>query len=86
MSVADCFVVRTELVHEYRKFLFSDPGLPKELLPDNWNGTRAMMLFKQYYLLLADPASCFFEQIFKKKTMTLVRKHRHTMQAFIHYS
>ncbi|MBM7840091.1 phenylacetic acid degradation operon negative regulatory protein [Alkalihalobacillus xiaoxiensis] len=66
MSVADCFVVRTELVHEYRKFLFSDPGLPKELLPDNWNGTRAMMLFKQYYLLLADPASCFFEQIFKK--------------------
>lgn len=66
LTDADCFVVRTELVHEYRKFLFSDPGLPKELLPENWNGSKAMRLFKQYYLLLAAPASHFFEQVFKE--------------------
>ncbi|WP_078394011.1 phenylacetic acid degradation operon negative regulatory protein PaaX [Shouchella patagoniensis] len=66
MSDAECFVIRTKLVHEYRKFLFIDPGLPKELLPPNWNGNEAMLLFKQYYKLLAEPASRFFEHVFKQ--------------------
>ncbi len=66
MSDADCFVERTKLVHEYRKFLFIDPGLPKELLPENWNGTLAASLFNQYYQVLAEPASRFFESIFQE--------------------
>lgn len=66
MSDADCFVERTKLVHEYRKFLFIDPGLPKELLPANWNGTLAATLFNQYYQVLAEPASRFFESIFQE--------------------
>ena len=66
MSDADCFVERTKLVHEYRKFLFIDPGLPKELLPENWNGTLAATLFNQYYQVLAEPASRFFESIFQE--------------------
>lgn len=66
MSDADCFVERTRLVHEYRKFLFIDPGLPKELLPENWNGTLAASLFNQYYQVLAEPASRFFESIFQE--------------------
>ncbi|MED4203276.1 phenylacetic acid degradation operon negative regulatory protein PaaX [Neobacillus mesonae] len=66
MSDAECFVERTKLVHEYRKFLFIDPGLPKELLPENWNGTLAASLFNQYYRILAEPASRFFESIFKR--------------------
>lgn len=66
MSDADCFVERTKLVHEYRKFLFVDPGLPKELLPSNWNGELAAMLFNKYYQILAEPASRFFESIFKE--------------------
>lgn len=39
------FAVRSELVHEWRKFLFRDPGLPDELLPDDWAGTRAAEFF-----------------------------------------
>src|SRR5690348_2291143 len=35
------FVVRSELLHSWRKFLFTDPGLPRELLPANWSGHRA---------------------------------------------
>ena len=66
MSDADCFVERTKLIHEYRKFLFIDPGLPKELLPENWNGTLAATLFNQYYKVLAEPASRFFESIFQE--------------------
>jgi len=66
MSDADCFVERTKLVHEYRKFLFIDPGLPKELLPPMWSGNHAALLFRQYYQLLAEPASDFFEAVFEK--------------------
>ena len=39
------FAVRSELVHEWRKFLFIDPGLPAELLPARWPGTEAAGLF-----------------------------------------
>lgn len=66
MSDAECFVERTKLVHEYRKFLFADPGLPKELLPEIWNGHHAALLFEQYYKLLAQPASQFFEKVFQE--------------------
>ncbi|SOB98518.1 PaaX family transcriptional regulator [Ureibacillus xyleni] len=66
MSDAECFVERSKLVHEYRKFLFIDPGLPNELLPQMWSGNHAALLFKQYYKILAEPASRFFEQIFEK--------------------
>lgn len=66
MSDAECFVERTKLVHEYRKFLFIDPGLPNELLPEMWSGNHAALLFSQYYKILAGPASKFFESIFEK--------------------
>ena len=66
MTDAECFVERTKLVHEYRKFLFLDPGLPKELLPEMWSGTHASLLFEKYYILLAEPASRFFEEVFAK--------------------
>ena len=39
------FAVRSRLVHEWRKFLFADPGLPRELLPDKWPGATAATLF-----------------------------------------
>ncbi|WP_427889607.1 PaaX family transcriptional regulator [Kribbella sp. GL6] len=39
------FAVRSELVHEWRKFLFRDPGLPDELLPAGWAGTKAAAFF-----------------------------------------
>lgn len=66
MSDAECFVARTNLVHEYRKSLFVDPGLPEELLPQVWSGSHASILFSQYYKLLAPAASRFFESVFEK--------------------
>ena len=39
------FAARFHLVHEWRKFLFIDPGLPDELLPDDWPGRTAAELF-----------------------------------------
>jgi len=39
------FAARFHLVHEWRKFLFADPGLPEEMLPDDWPGRDAADLF-----------------------------------------
>ena len=39
------FAVRSRLVHEWRKFLFRDPGLPEKLLPGDWPGVRAARFF-----------------------------------------
>jgi phenylacetic acid degradation operon negative regulatory protein len=44
-SDQEAFVTRTRLVHEWRKFLFRDPGLPDELLPVDWAGQRAAAFF-----------------------------------------
>ncbi len=65
-SDGECFVERTKLVHEYRKFLFIDPGLPQELLPKKWLGDYAASLFSDYYKALAQPASRFFEDVFRE--------------------
>lgn len=39
------FAVRSRLVHEWRKFLFTDPGLPRDLLPQGWPGISAAEFF-----------------------------------------
>ncbi|MCU1591842.1 MAG: phenylacetic acid degradation operon negative regulatory protein PaaX [Frankiales bacterium] len=41
------FTARSELVHDWRKFLFVDPGLPPALLPPDWPGTKAAAWFDQ---------------------------------------
>jgi len=38
-------LAQTRLVHEWRRFPFLDPQLPRELLPGNWSGTKAAELF-----------------------------------------
>lgn len=42
---AAAFAARSRLVHEWRKFLFRDPGLPRVLLPGDWPGTAAAAYF-----------------------------------------
>ncbi len=67
MTDEECFMRRANLVHEYRKFLFIDPFLPKELLPERWSGNHAALLFNQYYKMLAERASRFFEDVFQEE-------------------
>lgn len=55
-----CFVQRALLVHEYRKFLFVDPNLPKELLPSDWIGTEAAHLFREFHHFLTPMAEKYF--------------------------
>lgn len=47
---------RVELVHEWRRTLFLDPGLPRPLVPDHWLGDDAVALFAELYDRLEQPA------------------------------
>jgi phenylacetic acid degradation operon negative regulatory protein len=62
---AASFREKTLLVHEFRKFLFVDPGLPQELLPPRWNGLEARAVFSASYHLLAEGAVRFFEHHYR---------------------
>ncbi len=48
---AQCFVVRTLLVHAYRRVLLRDPLLPAALLPMDWPGAAAYALCRDFYRL-----------------------------------
>jgi phenylacetic acid degradation operon negative regulatory protein len=55
-----CFVQRALLVHEYRKFLFIDPQLPREMLPSGWIGEEVWNFFKIFHGFLSSKAEKFF--------------------------
>lgn len=46
---ADVLGMRLRLVHRWRSFLFLDPGLPADVLPDDWPGFEAAQLFAEVY-------------------------------------
>ena len=55
------FAVRSVLVHEWRKFLFTDPGLPGQLLPADWAGDEAAAFFAREAARLMPAASRFVD-------------------------
>jgi len=60
LSDEAAFVERLWLVHDYRKFVYLDPGLPSELLPAHWPGTAAAALFREYYAILDAKSQRYF--------------------------
>jgi len=48
---AQAFIVRTLLIHAYRRVLLRDPQLPPELLPLDWPGAAAYALCRDFYRL-----------------------------------
>lgn len=51
-----CFLVRTLLIHDYRRILLRDPMLPQEVLPPDWPGAASRLLCRNLYRLTQDPA------------------------------
>lgn len=58
----DAFRIRSTLVHEWRKFLFTDPQLPQALLPPDWPGRDAASLFDTHAERLAGGAGRFVDE------------------------
>ena len=62
------FVTRSLLVHEWRKFLFTDPGLPQQLLPSAWPGRTASAYFDEQAARLLPAASRFVDACLTSET------------------
>ena len=60
---AEAFALRTRLVHEWRGFLFADPGLPDAVLPPGWIGHRAAACFRDRYEAATPLATAFYEDV-----------------------
>jgi phenylacetic acid degradation operon negative regulatory protein len=55
------FAARSRLVHEWRKFLFTDPRLPEDLLPKDWIGAQAAQYFDDQAIRLLPAAARFID-------------------------
>ncbi len=50
------FLLRTLLIHEYRRIHLLDPGLPRDLLPSGWAGSTAQQVCQDIYFRVFSPA------------------------------
>jgi phenylacetic acid degradation operon negative regulatory protein len=57
------FAAQTMIVHEWRKFPFLDPNLPRELLPRGWPRDRALDVFRERHALWNDVAQDYFSSV-----------------------
>lgn len=61
------FVVRTLLIHAYRRVQLHDPQLPVELLPTPWPGALAYQLARAIYLLVYAAAEQHIETALRRE-------------------
>lgn len=59
------FLVRILLIHDYRRLLLRDPGLPDVLLSADWPGQRARLLCRELYRRLLTPSERHLEAHFQ---------------------
>lgn len=52
-----------ELVHAWRRFPWTDPDLPQQLLPPHWSGVRATALFRRRHAQWAPPAARAWQEL-----------------------
>lgn len=57
------FLLRTLLIHDYRRLLLRDPELPEVLLPVNWPGQKARTLCRELYTLLTPRSNRHLDQV-----------------------
>ncbi|MCG5242047.1 phenylacetic acid degradation operon negative regulatory protein PaaX [Azospirillum doebereinerae] len=53
------FVIRTLMIHDFRRILLRDPMLPPDLLPADWPGQESRMLTRNLYRRLAGPSESY---------------------------
>ena len=58
----DAMAARTLLVHDWRRIVLHDPGLPAELLPADWPGERARRRAGLIYHRLAGPSEAWLDR------------------------
>lgn len=61
LTEADALVARTLLIHEFRRILLRDPGLPAALLPAAWPGRDARALTGRIYRQIVGRAEAYLD-------------------------
>jgi phenylacetic acid degradation operon negative regulatory protein len=64
-SGAAVLQAQTQLVHEWRRFPFLDPGLPLPLLPKNWSGAKAAELFHRKHAQWRTAAQRHWDEVLR---------------------
>ena len=82
IGVEQCFLVRTLLIHEYRRLHLRDPLLPKQLLRPNWPGARAAALCRDIYAKVVAPSEVYLSKIATKLSGPLPSADASVMQRF----
>ncbi len=59
----DAFLVRTLLIHEYRRLHLRDPLLPAQLLRPNWPGVQAAVLCRDIYGRVFGPSEAYLSKV-----------------------
>jgi len=54
-----CFMMRTLMIHDFRRILLRDPMLPPDLLPADWPGQESRMLTRNLYRRLTGPSESY---------------------------
>ena len=63
VSEQDAFLLRTLLIHDYRRLLLRDPELPEVLLPADWPGQQVRLLCKELYKRLEPLSSRHLDKL-----------------------
>ena len=78
----DCFLVRTLLIHEYRRLHLRDPLLPAQLLRDDWPGTQAAALCRDIYTRVFGPSEAHLSRVASRLTGALPATEPSVLQRF----
>ena len=76
------FILRTLLIHEYRRLHLRDPLLPPPLLPKNWPGTRAAELCREIYAQVFTASETHLSDVAAQLKGGLPAPDRSVMQRF----
>jgi len=77
-----CFLLRTLLIHEYRRVLLKDHELPKQMLPEQWQGFSVHQLVNNLYSDLAQPSLNYIRQQLQNSSGGLPKEQETYWQRF----
>ena len=78
----ECFLMRTLLIHEYRRLHLRDPLLPAQLLRPDWPGAQAAQLCRDIYARVFAPSEAYLSRVASRLTGPLPAAEASVMQRF----
>jgi phenylacetic acid degradation operon negative regulatory protein len=78
----ECFLIRTLLIHEYRRLHLRDPQLPAQLLRQDWPGVQAAALCREIYAKVFATSELYLTRVASRLSGPLPAAEPSVMQRF----